>query len=185
MAEKGETLEDSRRLDVPSGGCSGRLPIDLDKGRARHVSRLPVDGGDDGVHQGLKVRDDPHRHGSNRIGLAHGFGTNLSDLFSHSWRRVPVSSRCWIPKHSRWASSVFSLGEVKSTDLGLGARVVRRVQEPEPFWGWSSPMGGSSAQILRGSGSGKGDGSRTRKVSPPFWGWSSPMGRGKAQHSGE
>lgn len=133
MAEKGETLEDSRRLDVPSGGCSGRLPIDLDKGRARHVSRLPVDGGDDGVHQGLKVRDDPHRHGSNRIGLAHGFGTNLSDLFSHSWRRVPVSSRCWIPKHSRWASSVFSLGEVKSTDLGLGARVVRRVQEPEPL----------------------------------------------------
>lgn len=54
--------------------------------------RLEDDGGK--AHQGSR---EP-RHGLDRFGPTHRYGTNLFDIFDHSWCRVPVTSWRWIPK---------------------------------------------------------------------------------------
>lgn len=33
-------------------------------------------------------------------GSVHRFGSSLSDIFAHSWRRIPSASWRWIPKHA-------------------------------------------------------------------------------------
>lgn len=111
----------------PDGGGSA----DITDGRARHVVVPPVDGANRVSHE-PKIREGFSRHGS-RNGLAHRFGTTFADLFAHSWRRVPVSSWRWIPKFALVGEPgyIARSGEVRR--LGLGARVVQRVSDPEPL----------------------------------------------------
>lgn len=118
-------LEGSHGLD----GCSGFIV-------SRHVTSLSKDQlaeGEGRANQEEKVPSKPNRHGRSRYGLAHRYGTTLSDLYTHSWRRTPEASWRWIPK-------ILALGEVgylarrgEVRRLGSTARIVRRVRDPEPL----------------------------------------------------
>lgn len=75
--------------------------------------------------------------GQSSAGPAHRFGTTLSDIFAHSWRRILSTLWRWIPKRvCVWGGG--DLGFVareraKSVGWGLRARRVRRILDPPPL----------------------------------------------------
>lgn len=98
----------------------------------QHVVVTPGSARAHQVSQLSKFRAESPRHGS-RIGPAHRFGTTLSDLFGHSWRRAPLSSWRWIPRLASIGEPGYIARKGEVRRLGFCARVVRRVLDPDPL----------------------------------------------------
>lgn len=123
VSRRRDTSEGPRGCSEVSTGCSAH-PKDLGAARVRHVTRVRSEEGDGAAPQTL-IASSP--------GPAHRYGTSISDLYDHSWHRVPISSWRWIPKLSVLGDLGFLAGRDEIQRFGATARVVRRICEPEPL----------------------------------------------------
>lgn len=125
----------------PRPFAKSRLPSESSRsardGSGRVILDLPTKGGSPSAAAGVRSHGalEPSNlaHGLSRDGPAHRYGTQLPDLYAHSWRQIPNASWLWIPKHGCVDELGFVAMESEVIRLGSWARTVRRVRDPPPL----------------------------------------------------